>query len=508
MSRRPSPFPAPERGAITLFVVVMLLVFVIIMAASIQYISRQANQVTNSEIENQAIGIADTGVQYTLWLLDREGGNLTPTDLIQNKPPETVNHAVADNNNKTLGSFTINYDGLDASGNLSLHSYGQVAIADKDICQTIAATISPFIGGVYRITSWSHLPGNTCPGTVFGCTTQPLPFDVTHEGNLTGSDCVSPGNTLPADIYTFDGTANQVVQIDVTSFDFNPYLALLDPNNNQIVRNDSTVPVPKALAALPFVGDLLNQFTAHADVSTCDYDPNLGACIAPDGNGYTLPETGTYKLVVGTLDPTTGVYELNATDVSGTPTPTPSTSPTPTPSTSPTPTPLPACSDGNDNDGDGRTDYPNDFDCTSADADSEQYVCSTYHDLIIGGSGSGSGAGQDCYSPADGRNNATALFHIQLSNTQGANIRFVVTNPTGVTTTLRLWNPDATNNGNWNASNIVAETTGQGGTSMYLPNSTDYVYGTSSTPETYTVEVNIAPGTASFSYSDSTLASP
>ncbi|MBD1870134.1 PPC domain-containing protein [Cyanobacteria bacterium FACHB-471] len=78
--------------------------------------------------------------------------------------------------------------------------------------------------------------------------------------------------------HTFSGEAGQSVMITVTSPDFDTTLTLLDPNGAEIAYND-------------------------------DYARGLNSTIV-----YTLPTSGTYKVVARSLSGTGGSYELVVAD--------------------------------------------------------------------------------------------------------------------------------------------------------------------------------------------------
>ena len=73
-----------ERGGITLLTLMMLVLFIIIFGASSRWIARQSRGTVEQEQEEQAFGLADTGINYTSWLLlpMPRGGGLDPVGLV------------------------------------------------------------------------------------------------------------------------------------------------------------------------------------------------------------------------------------------------------------------------------------------------------------------------------------------------------------------------------------------------------------------------------------------
>lgn len=149
-----------KSGSITLIVLLMLIVFVLIFTASIQFIARQSRELTDQEQEEQAFGLADSGVQYTLWLLSPNGGNRTPTDLQSNPPATLTDHAVHDADGSALGTFTVTLTSAD-SGSLALTSTGYDAVKTNR-CQTITARLQRSTTGQYKITQWDNHVGYAC----------------------------------------------------------------------------------------------------------------------------------------------------------------------------------------------------------------------------------------------------------------------------------------------------------------------------------------------------------
>ena len=63
-------------------------------------------------------------------------------------------------------------------------------------------------------------------------------YGQTVAGELTGTDCLLPSDGSYVDYWQFQGTAGDVVLIDLSSSDFDTYLAVLDGSGALAVQND------------------------------------------------------------------------------------------------------------------------------------------------------------------------------------------------------------------------------------------------------------------------------
>jgi hypothetical protein len=70
----------------------------------------------------------------------------------------------------------------------------------------------------------SSTTGLTCPAR-------------TNAGALSGGDCVASDTTM-TDLWTFSGTAGEVVTIEMSSTAFDPYLVLVDPTGAAVMDDD------------------------------------------------------------------------------------------------------------------------------------------------------------------------------------------------------------------------------------------------------------------------------
>lgn len=143
-----------------LLVLLMLLVFVIISVAAVRFIARQSTQGVLQEQEEQAFGIADAGVNYTLWLLASTGGNFSPPNLVAAPPAATRNHPVTNHEGQVVGTFDL-WFGPACPDSLAFRAVGY-DVLKRDLCQVIDASAVRFATGWYRVTTWNHLAGYPC----------------------------------------------------------------------------------------------------------------------------------------------------------------------------------------------------------------------------------------------------------------------------------------------------------------------------------------------------------
>jgi hypothetical protein len=114
------------------------------------------------------------------------------------------------------------------------------------------------------------------PNPTPGCSTSTIAFGATRTGTLTSSDCTAPNRSLSrADLYTFSGTAGQLVTIALDG-SFDTYLILVAPDGSAAIENDDG-------------GNLTNSLIS----------------------AFTLPSTGTYTIEVTAFSGGTGSYTLS-----------------------------------------------------------------------------------------------------------------------------------------------------------------------------------------------------
>ncbi len=154
---------ASIQGSVMLLVMLMLILFVMIMAASVRFIARQSQQTVLQEQEEQAFEIADAGINYALWLLGEAGGGFTPQEIVANPPASATDHVVRTATGGTVGEFDLVF-GPACSEWVQVRSFGYDQIK-TELCQVIDAQINRFASGDLRITRWDHLVGYPCVST-------------------------------------------------------------------------------------------------------------------------------------------------------------------------------------------------------------------------------------------------------------------------------------------------------------------------------------------------------
>lgn len=111
-----------------------------------------------------------------------------------------------------------------------------------------------------------------------------IAYGQTVQGDLTETDCLLPSDSSYVDYWQFQGTAGDVVVIDLSSTDFDTYLALLDGSGAVASQND----------------DFGNSTNSHV--------------------AFTLTSTGTWVIACTSLFPQiTGSYSMTLQGVAAPP---------------------------------------------------------------------------------------------------------------------------------------------------------------------------------------------
>lgn len=144
------------RGSITLMVLVFLVSCVIIITASLQFLGRQSHQITDQGQTEKAFDLADSGVEYAVWLLQPKGGGFTAESIAQKMPDTAINHAVTDSSRQgmVLGYFSLLVTDLPDpdTGEIKITSVGR-SVSRLNDCQIIEAVLRPFQDKGYRATT-------------------------------------------------------------------------------------------------------------------------------------------------------------------------------------------------------------------------------------------------------------------------------------------------------------------------------------------------------------------
>jgi hypothetical protein len=187
--------------------------------------------------------------------------------------------------------------------------------------------------GTYRIIANSFNAGATGSYTVLlsvdanNCPSSTISIGQTISGALATTDCRLPADSSFIDVYTFNGTAGQTVNITLTSTAIDPYLFLLAPSGTELEEDNNsgggtTARIPSNIPineANPFTGVLptTGTYTIYAN----------SAAVGQTG-AYTLLLTGagqacTYTLTTPsrTVSPGGGTFTDNFTSQAGCPSP-------------------------------------------------------------------------------------------------------------------------------------------------------------------------------------------
>lgn len=141
-----------KKGSILLLVLVLMLVFLIIVAAGSRLIAREFRATVDTSEHTQAFHVAESGVTYTLWLLNVAGidpGSLQPVNKEVKTTPD----------GELVGYFATTYETSQADGNdvVEVTSVGTDA-SREDITETVQATLTaPAVPGeIFTVQFWDH----------------------------------------------------------------------------------------------------------------------------------------------------------------------------------------------------------------------------------------------------------------------------------------------------------------------------------------------------------------
>jgi len=138
-----------------LLVLMMLILFIAIMSATLQYVIRQSHETVDQEQEEQAFNVADSGVSYVQWMLDPTGGQKLPADIV------VMTQMVHDDLGQEIGTFTIDDLWADTNEIIFTSTGRDVELTDR--CQVIRVGMKQLEADEqYVLTEWDHLVGYPC----------------------------------------------------------------------------------------------------------------------------------------------------------------------------------------------------------------------------------------------------------------------------------------------------------------------------------------------------------
>lgn len=302
------------RGSTTLWVVVFLVIFSVLLTASLQFINRQSHATIVQEQEDQAFAAAEAGIHHVLWLLN------SGTQTISSLTRETiVNEPITNSTDEIVARFSITFSEVTASS-VSVTSVGSDATR-LDVCQSITADIQTTSAGGFVVSRWDNAVTPVCAaatvasssaGDDIGVATATLALqDQTVVKPLTATEATHRYiiSVLPVDVPVD-------VRIKVRSTSFTPTISLRDPSGVEVAyagQEWSLAHVRYEATLRRWQESLSTSIRGGTRGPTCDSSQYL-ACIPADlethGTWFTLSSPGLYQLDVSSIDSTRGTYTL------------------------------------------------------------------------------------------------------------------------------------------------------------------------------------------------------
>lgn len=291
-----------QAGSITLWVVVMLVIFAVLLTASLQFITRQSHATIIQEQEEQAFAAAEGGVHQTVWLLN--SGAKTLSDL---NTTTVADEPVANSNGDVVARFTLGFSGIDARG-VTVLSTGRDE-GQPRVCQIVQARVTRVDSGGFSITGWEHLVSTNCrpappvtTGGAAGSPVNPITLDNNnHSGQLQSSQIVHH--------YTFNAPAGTKFRFIAIGQNFTPTLKLQDSTG--VVMAEAGF--AHQLAHVRWTGMLYGlQESLRASLqNTGDTSPaGCGAAVYQACILWASTDAGPYYLELGSSTAKVGAFEL------------------------------------------------------------------------------------------------------------------------------------------------------------------------------------------------------
>lgn len=298
-----------HRGSTTLWVVVFLVIFAVLLAASLQFITRQSHATIVQEQEEQAFAAAEAGLHHTLWLLN--SGTATVASL---SSTTIVNEPVTNSAGEVVARFSLTFSDVQPTS-LTVTALGLDAVR-ADICQSVTGVISAAPAGGYVLSRWDHTITASCPAGSGpgGATVTTFPITLI---NQFIAKALSAGE--PIHRYVFSGASGDQVRFKVRSTLFTPLITLRDPAGVVIASAGhewrlAHVRYEAALFRwqenlLAAVGVPLTSLPSASCLSSI-YVACIPRNIDDPNQWYTLPADGLYQLDLVSSNLTFGSYTL------------------------------------------------------------------------------------------------------------------------------------------------------------------------------------------------------
>lgn len=295
-------------GSVTLWVVVFLVIFAILLMASLQFANRQSHATIVQEQEEQAFAAAEGGVHQALWLLN--SGTETTTSLEALVVAEDVSNSAGE----VVARYSLSFSDVTAD-QIRVESMGRDAEVPQ-VCQVIAALLRRAGSGGFVIETWEHSVSADCAtpsGPVSAPLIVPIPItlgDTDPSRSLTAS--------TPVQYYTFSGVAGNRIRLKARSSTFTPFLTLTDPTGVPIADAGQAFRLAHVRfeARVRQIQDNLLTSIGWPGGGGCN-SSLYNACIPSDIENpdpaisyFGLPQTGAYVLELRSTTPAVGAYTL------------------------------------------------------------------------------------------------------------------------------------------------------------------------------------------------------
>jgi Tfp pilus assembly protein PilX len=199
-----------QRGDILIMTLLLLVTFIVIITAWVQFAARQAHVVADQEQEERAFGAAEAGLRYAMFLLNSDAKE---PDELENLAGQEVTGPAG---GTAVGTYSLKFDGGGVP--LAVTAIGRSQnVADR--CQTIDAIIDSFEGALgdtqYYVSQFNHRTSIDCEevlefveGVEIGIDSPTYQCENQSPAVFTVS--LSPATTSPIEVTfaTADGTAD------------------------------------------------------------------------------------------------------------------------------------------------------------------------------------------------------------------------------------------------------------------------------------------------------------
>lgn len=297
-----------QAGSVTLWVVGVLVLFAVLLSASLQFITRQSHATIIQEQEEQAFAAAEGGIHHALWLLNSGSQTIAslPGIVVDREP-------LTNSTGEVVARFSLRFE-APASDRVTVTATGSDEV-QPDICQIIRAQIGPAASGGYAIADWEHLIEADCVPTSPGvgrlaAAPTAITLGSTHDAALTDAE--------PVHDYTFTVSAGDQIRLTVQSSTFTPRLTVTDAAGVVVAQygEEWQLAHVRYEARLRQIQDSLTTFAGRGTDDGGCASSIYTACIPRDLEGSPLdawwspPADGTYQVEIGIVTGQVGDYRF------------------------------------------------------------------------------------------------------------------------------------------------------------------------------------------------------